>query len=133
MHSKGVKLPVMKNILFLIIVIALAGCAAVEKDKALEFMPPDAPIQKISITAKRFEFTPEMLQIKQGVHVILEIESLDVTHGFKIEHYGINITIPEKRRVAVEFYARKPGTYPFQCSHFCGAGHFGMKGKIIVE
>lgn len=133
MHSKGVKLPAMKNILFLFFVITIAGCAVVKKDKALESMPPDAPVTRISVTAKQFEFTPEILQVKQGAHVILEIESLDVTHGFKIEHYGINVTIPEKRKVTVEFYAREAGIYPFKCSHFCGAGHLGMKGKIVVE
>ncbi|KAA0242359.1 MAG: hypothetical protein DYG83_16460 [Candidatus Brocadia sp. AMX2] len=123
----------MKSIIVLVIVIALSGCAAVKKDKALESMPYDAPVQKISMTAKRFEFTPEVIQVKQGTHVILEIESLDVTHGFKIEQYGILVTIPEKGRATVEFYAKEPGTYPFQCSHFCGAGHFGMNGKIVVE
>lgn len=123
----------MKSIIVLVIVIALSGCAAVKKDKALESMPYDAPVQKISMTAKRFEFTPEVIQVKQGTHVILEIESLDVTHGFKIEQYRILVTIPEKGMATVEFYAKEPGTYPFQCSHFCGAGHFGMNGKIVVE
>lgn len=119
--------------LLIFFVIAFAGCAAAKKDKALESMPLDAPVTRISITAKQFEFTPKILQVKQGAHIILEIESLDVTHGFKIEHYGINVTIPEKRKVTVEFYAREAGTYPFTCSHFCGAGHLGMKGKIVVE
>lgn len=123
----------MKNKILLFILIVLSGCAAVKKDKALELMPPDAPVQKISMTAKRFEFTPEVIHVNQGTHVILEIESLDVTHGFKIEEYGIHVIIPEKSKVTVEFYAREPGTYPFRCSHFCGIGHFGMNGKIIVE
>jgi heme/copper-type cytochrome/quinol oxidase subunit 2 len=123
----------MKNKILLFIFIVHSGCAAVKKDKALELMPLDAPVQKISITAKQFEYIPEVVQVKQGTHVILEIESLDVTHGFKIDQYGINITIPAKTKVSVEFYAREPGTYPFKCSHFCGVGHFGMKGKVIVE
>lgn len=123
----------MKNMLLIFFVIFFAGCAAVKKDKALESMPPDAPVTRISVTAKQFEFMPKILQVKQGTHIILEIESLDVTHGFKIEHYEINVTIPEKRKVTVEFYAREAGTYPFKCSHFCGAGHLGMKGKIVVE
>ena len=123
----------MKKILLFFFIITFAGCAAVKKDKALESMPLDAPVKRMSITAKQFEFTPEILQVKQGTHIILEIESLDVTHGFKIEKYGINVTIPEKRKVTVEFYAREAGTYPFKCSHFCGVGHLGMKGKIVIE
>ena len=96
-------------------------------------MPPDAPVQKIHMTAKRYEYTPDVVLVKQGTHVILEIESLDAEHGFQIDQYGINVTIPEKAKVTVEFYPREPGTYPFKCSHFCGIGHFGMKGKIVVE
>lgn len=123
----------MKNKILLFILIILSGCAAVKKDKALELMPLDAPAQKICMTAKRYEYTPDVVRVKQGTHVILEIESLDATHGFKIDQYGINVTIPEKEKVTVEFYARESGTYPFKCSHFCGVGHFGMNGKIVVE
>ena len=87
--------------------LIFSGCAAVKKDKALEFMSLDAPVQTVSMTAKQFEFTPKEVLIKQDTHVILEIESLDVTHGFTVDHYGINVTIPEKTKVTVEFYARE--------------------------
>jgi len=120
------------KILFLCFII-LSGCAYVKKGKSLKGMPPDAPVQKIHMTAKRYEYTPDVVLVKQGTHVILEIESLDAEHGFQIDQYGINVTIPEKAKVTVEFYPRESGTYPFKCSHFCGLGHFGMKGKIIVE
>ena len=123
----------MKYKILLLCFFILSGCAAVQKDKFLKGMPPDAPVQKIRMTAKRYEYTPDVVLVKQGTHVILEIESLDITHGFKIGQYGINVTIPEKEKVTVEFYAREPGTYPFKCSHFCGFGHFGMNGKLIVE
>ena len=33
----------------------------------------------------------------------------------------------------IEFTADKAGTFPFQCSNFCGFGHGKMKGKLIVE
>ena len=123
----------MKYKILLLCFIILSGCAYVQKDKSLKLMPPDAPVQKVHMTAKRYEYTPDVVLVKQGTHVILEIESLDVTHGFKIDQYGINVTIPEKEKVTVEFYAREPGTYPFKYSHFCGVGHFGMNGKLIVE
>lgn len=120
------------KILFLCFII-LSGCASVKKDMSLKGMPPDAPVQKIHMTAKRYKYAPDVVLVKQGTHVILEIESLDAEHGFQIDQYGINVTIPEKAKVTVEFYAREPGRYPFKCSHFCGIGHFGMKGKIVVE
>lgn len=85
------------------------------------------------MTARQFEFTPEVINVKRDTHVILEIESLDVTHGFKVAKYGINVIIPEKETTTVEFYAREPGIHTFRCSRFCGIGHFGMNGKLIVE
>jgi len=123
----------MKYKILLLCFFILSGCAAVQKDKFLKGMPPDAPVQNIHMTAKRYEYTPDVVLVKQGTHVILEIESLDVAHGFKLAQHEINVTIPEKEKVTVEFYAREPGTHHFKCSYFCGAGHFGMKGKIVVE
>lgn len=123
----------MKYKIPLLILVVLSGCASVKKDKALQSMPPDTPTQNIHITARQFEYTPDIIYVRRGTHVIIEIESLDVTHGFKIDTYGINVLIPEKKTITVEFYARKPGIYPFRCSHFCGIGHLGMKGKLIVE
>ncbi|MDN3510885.1 MAG: cupredoxin domain-containing protein [Candidatus Jettenia sp.] len=123
----------MKYIILLLVFIILSGCASGEKKKALEYLPPDAPVQEIYMAARQFEFTPDIIHVKRGTHVILEIESLDVTHGFKLTQYRINVTIPAKTKTTVEFYAQEPGTYPFKCAHFCGVGHFGMNGKLIVE
>jgi heme/copper-type cytochrome/quinol oxidase subunit 2 len=123
----------MKYRILLFALLIFSGCATVKKDTSLEFMPLDAPVQKIYMTAKQFEFDPKEVLVKQNTHVVLEIESLDVTHGFKIDQYGINVTIPEKSKITIEFYTREIGTYPFRCSHFCGMGHIGMRGKIIVE
>jgi cytochrome c oxidase subunit 2 len=33
----------------------------------------------------------------------------------------------------VEFIADRAGTFPFECSHFCGLGHKKMKGELVVE
>jgi len=33
----------------------------------------------------------------------------------------------------IEFTPDKAGTFPFKCSIFCGMGHRGMKGTIVVE
>ena len=122
-----------KYLLPFVLIFVLFGCASTRKDTALKSMPPDTPVQHIHITAQRFEYTPDTIHVKQGTHVILEIESLDAIHGFRLDEYGINVTVPSKEKTKVEFYAREPGTFPFRCSHFCGTGHFGMKGKIVVD
>ena len=47
---------------------------------------------------------------------------------------GRNVIIPKRRlgEAVVVFEADEPGTYRFECSKLCGAGHNFMKGEIIV-
>ncbi|MCH7887303.1 MAG: cupredoxin domain-containing protein [Candidatus Marinimicrobia bacterium] len=115
--------------------LTLAGCASVVVIPPLEGLPPDAPEQRIKITAQKYRFEPETIKVPINTHVIIDIESLDVMHGFKLERYGIDKEIPVKGEgtVAVEFYTREIGTYKFKCSHICGIMHPWMNGKLVVE
>jgi len=123
----------MKSVLIaLFSIVSICGCSSVQKSTALEGMPPDAPVERIQVTAKKYEFSPDPIRVKQGSHVILEVESLDVTHGLAIDGYGIDVTLPPHQKVTVEFYAKDSGEYSTHCSHFCGLGHLGMRGKLIV-
>ena len=118
-----------------IIGIALAGCASVVVIPPLEGLPPDAPEQRIKMKAQKYRFEPETLKVPVNTHVIIDIESSDVMHGFKLERYGIDEEIPAKGEgtVSVEFYTWERGTYKFKCSHLCGIMHPWMNGKLIVE
>jgi cytochrome c oxidase subunit 2 len=91
------------------------------------------PEQVIKITAKRFEYNPNVITIKAGVPVILEFTSLDRIHGFTVPDLGgIRATIEPGKTTQVRIVAPKAGTYEFHCDIFCGDGHEGMTGKIIV-
>lgn len=88
----------------------------------------------IKITAKKFEYSPNEIRIKKGVPVILEFTSLDRVHGFTVPDLGgIRATIEPGKATQVRITAPKAGTYEFHCDLFCGEGHEGMTGKIIVE
>jgi cytochrome c oxidase subunit 2 len=94
----------------------------------------DQPEQVIKITAKKFEYSPNEIRIKKGVPVILEFTSLDRVHGFTIPDLGgVRATIEPGKVTQVRIVAPKAGTYEFHCDLFCGEGHEGMTGKIIVE
>lgn len=95
--------------------------------------PPASPANEIKMTAKKYEFDPSTVRVKTGEHVKLVITALDKEHGFKLEALHINQKLPKGEPVTVEFTAPQPGTYPFECSHFCGLGHGKMKGELIVE
>ena len=85
------------------------------------------------MTAKKYEFSPNVVKVKKGDHVRLVITALDREHGIKIEAFKINQKLPKGEAVTVEFTADQAGTFPFKCSDFCGLGHGKMKGELIVE
>jgi cytochrome c oxidase subunit 2 len=105
--------------------------------------------QEIQVSAKKFEFTPSEIQVRQGEHVRLEVTPTDREHGFELEVYpegsdkkgdpGLKVSgdkpsykIPEGQTQAIEFTAVQAGTYDFKCIVYCGSGHHGMKGTIVV-
>jgi cytochrome c oxidase subunit 2 len=97
-------------------------------------VPPAAgETGQIKVTAKKYEFNPNVIRVKKGDHVKLVITALDRLHGFKLEAFHIDRKLPKGEAVAIEFTADQAGTFPFACSQFCGLGHSRMKGKLIVE
>jgi cytochrome c oxidase subunit 2 len=98
---------------------------------------PDArkPDRTVSILAERFTYNPSRINVKQGQLVEFVLESDDTDHGFKIPSTGIDVAIPPagKGEVRVRFLARDKGTFEFECSRACGAGHHLMRGAIVVK
>lgn len=88
---------------------------------------------EVKMTAKKYVFTPDTITVKKGDHVRLLITALDHAHGFKIDAFHIDKKLPKGEEVTVEFTADRAGTFPFECSVFCGMGHRKMKGELIVE
>jgi cytochrome c oxidase subunit 2 len=89
--------------------------------------------REIVITAKKFEFDPDVITVRQDERIKLVITALDHDHGFKIDAFRIDQLLKKGEPKTIEFTANTTGTFPFQCSHFCGLGHKGMKGELVVE
>ncbi len=88
--------------------------------------------QVIQITAKRFEYSPKEITLKKGVPVVLEFTSLDRLHGFNCPGLKLRMDIPPGKINPLRFTPDRAGTFPFHCDNFCGSGHEGMRGTIIV-
>ena len=89
--------------------------------------------QKITVTAKKYEFTPSTIEVKPGQPVEITFQSEDTKHGFECKDLGIEKIVFEKDKPeTVTFTPEKPGTYEFKCAKFCGFGHGKMKGEILV-
>jgi cytochrome c oxidase subunit 2 len=122
------KLPRFTGTTVLAIAIAAAGLAEFSLRGASETTEP-----VIKVTAKRFEFSPDVIHLKRNVPVVLEFTSGDRKHGFKAEGLGLRATIRPGQTERIRLVPAKAGTYPFHCDVFCGDGHEGMSGTIVVE
>jgi plastocyanin len=94
-----------------------------------------------------WSYQPDTLSVASGDQFTITIKNDDDTpHGFAIDAYGVNITIPpHETRQTPTLLARESGNFDFYCSVTCGEGmvtigtsskvhrgHFDMVGKLIV-
>ena len=98
-----------------------------------ERAPDGAPVRTVELKARRYEFEPSEIRVRQGDLVTLVLVSEDVTHGFGIAEIDLDVDLPKGQPVEVRLYAGRRGEIPFECTHFCGWGHPGMDGTIVVE
>ncbi len=115
--------------------IVLAILAAALLAAPVQEAQAPAPVQQIYISAERFSYTPSRIRVKKGTIVEIIAESEDTSHGFRIPEAGIEGIIPArgKGEMRLRFKAVESGTYIFECSRPCGAGHNTMRGVLIVE
>lgn len=93
----------------------------------------DKDIREIKMIARRWEFEPSEIRVGLGETVRFTITNEDVNHGFAIPTLGVNQFVGAGETVSVEFTADKAGKHTFFCNVFCGSGHEGMRGTLIVE
>jgi cytochrome c oxidase subunit 2 len=117
--------------------IALCGAAAVALVSLLLGAQTQTPSttepRKITVTAKKYEFSPNRIELKAGEPVEITFESLDAEHGFTCPDLKTEkITYKKDSPGKITFTPEKPGTYAFKCAKWCGFGHGKMKGEFIV-
>jgi len=111
----------------LAVAAALAGPALVRADA-----PPPRAVT-VEMTAKRFAFLPEQVEVAEGDEVSINVRSADGTHGIEIGKLKLKKTIPRGGDVVtLAFTAPAPGRYVITCSEYCGRGHDDMKSVLIV-
>ena len=114
----------MRNILIFVGVCVFVGLASAA---SAQF-----PTQEVSVIAKRYSFYPSQIVVRKGQPLRLYLTSTDTTHGISLPDFKINQQVKQGEITTIDFTPDKTGSFPFRCSVFCGLGHLGMSGKLIV-
>jgi cytochrome c oxidase subunit 2 len=99
---------------------------------ALAAHEEDDGAQHVSMLAMKFDYLPDTVTVKQGKPVVLELSTLDRIHGFDAPGLGLHTDIVPGAPTILRFTPGKAGAYNLHCDNFCGDGHEGMTGRIIV-
>ena len=115
--------------IFLLILGATAAAAwATQVDGGVE------QVRTIDVIASRFKFEPSIISVALGERIRLRLHSADRDHHFAIKPFRVKALIPKTGEpVTVDFVADRAGTIEFTCAEYCGTGHSGMKGRLVVR
>ncbi len=115
------------------VILTVASAWATGGSPASGGKAPQGEAREIQMTAKKYEFSPAVIEVKQGEHIKLVITATDRDHGFECPQFHLNQRLKKGEPATVEFTADQAGTFPFHCSVVCGLGHHRMKGQIVVS
>ena len=130
--SDAMKLHKIMPILLVFSVVLVSGCTQTTEP------PPSGgattgEVKEFDMTARQWEFIPGTITVNEGDTVILHVTSIDVAHGIGIPDFGVSEQLQSGQTVDIEFVADRKGTFLFSCTVFCGSGHSGMRGTLIVQ
>lgn len=122
-----------RQVLLIIGGVAAVGILAYVAWTFQEGIEIDARVIDVDVSRYRFDpATDAPLNVSLGETVLLRLRSTDVTHGFAIPEYGVNVEVPAGQVVEVRLVAKKPGDFAIYCTVFCGTGHPEHRGTLHV-
>lgn len=120
--------------------LVLPSCAVVAQEEAARPAAPQAQapaakraVRHFSLFADNWSWTPDVIRVKQGAHVVLKLKAFRASRSFELKAYKLNVLIPQDDEVTVEFDADQKGEFPFRCGRPCGDGCAKMRGTFIVD
>ncbi len=91
----------------------------------------------VYMAAVRSHYTPDDISVNQGDKVTVYLSNIEqqpnITHGFAVSDYNINVAVDPGQTQEIQFTATKAGVFPFYCTDFCSALHEEMEGYLLVK
>jgi len=112
-----------------IVIIALIAVAA----SVVIAQTPSTTPRVIEISAKRFEFTPNVVKLTKDEPVTIRFTSTDRAHGLFVKALNIDLDADSGKPSEITLTPHEAGTFAAICDHYCGSGHGNMKMSFVVE
>ena len=98
--------------------------------------PPAANAQEVSVSSRKWVFTPDTLRVKAGQPVVLTVLPDNTQASFVLPDYtfsieGQGVSRQITQRSTIEFTPSQPGMFTFTCAS-CEEWR-GMTGTLVVE
>ena len=92
---------------------------------------PDGSVT-VRMIAQQYVFVPRCVVVPASALIHLRITSADGVHMLTVQDNDVQLLVgPGGISDATVRFAR-PGRYDIPCHHYCGAGHYAMRGQLLV-
>jgi cytochrome c oxidase subunit 2 len=85
------------------------------------------------VSARKYAFTPSVIEVRQDDLIRITLRSEDIPHGFTVDEYRIAKRVGAGQTVTFEFRADRAGTFSFYCNLSLDEGCRNMRGQLIVR
>ena len=134
------------RIIMIPLIIALASCTVQPPASTERTTAPPADGGTVTVRLSNFAFDPEHIRLKAGALVRLRfVNESDGGHDFSAPSFVAasgfppgspapvdgTVEVASHQTVEIALIPSRPGTYPFECTHFLHST-FGMHGTIEV-
>ncbi|MFQ6010980.1 MAG: hypothetical protein ACE5KG_02285 [Nitrososphaerales archaeon] len=95
---------------------------------------PSAKSVLVYISAYQWRYSYCSITVFEGQEVTFMLKSVDIPHGMAIISIpGVDSFISPSAVSTTTFIASEKGEFEYFCTVFCGEGHPGHVGKLIVK
>jgi len=96
---------------------------------AIVHPPADSDIY---LLGRNYTWGNYILELEQDRPYRLHLASLDMPHALVVQELKLMNRIRLGQFTTVSFSPHKVGRFKMRCGDFCGTGHYGMVGTIVV-